>query len=164
MSSFKFNLRDYDAGRKYESLLLPYVCEAIGKVELSHDKARYDYYNPSLWAELKTRTPKYGPDMEEWLFNSKKSLEFSHDKKLYFFYYFIRDCSFWMIEFNPTQFACFQKWRMEDEDGQIQVNWLIPRRCWTRLVTELPDGLVSNPNGLPSCGIQKRQYPKITAS
>jgi hypothetical protein len=164
MTSFKFNLSDYNAGRKYETLLLPYVCEAIGHVELSSERSRYDYYNPSLWAELKTRTPKYNSDMSEWLFNSKKSLEFSHDKKLYFFYYFIRDCSFWMIEYNPTLFATFTKYPMQDEDGVIQVNWLIPRQCWTRLVTALPDGLVSNPSALLSCDIPKRQYPRITAS
>jgi len=164
MSSFKFNLTDYNAGRRYEKLLLPYVCECIGDVELSPERSRYDYWNPSLWAELKTRTPKYSSDMDEWLFNSKKAFGYTTDTKLYFFYYFIRDCSFWMIEFNPTKFAKYQKWQMPDEDGQIQVNWLIPKKDWIRVITEQADGLVSNPIYPPSSDKRNQQVQDITAS
>ena len=164
MSSFKFNLTDYNAGRRYEKLLLPYVCECIGDVELSPERSRYDFWNPSLWAELKTRTPRYGPDMDEWLFNSKKAIGYTSDKKLYYFYYFIRDCSFWMIEYIPAKFANYQKWQMPDEDGQIQVNWLIPKKDWTRVITEQVDGLVSNPIYPPSSDKQNSRVRDITAS
>lgn len=163
MSSFKFNLADYNAGRKFETLLLPYVIEAIGDVQMSMPRSRYDYFNPSLWAELKTRTPRYGPEMSEWLFNSKKANGYTSDKQLFFFYYFIKDHSFWMIEYNPVKFAAFEKWEMPDEDGEIQTNWLIPRTCWTRLCTELEGDLVSNPIALRVSDIHKKQVGGITA-
>ena len=164
MSSFNFNLVEDNAGRKYETLLLPYVIEAIGEVEMSPPQSRYDYYNPSLWAELKTRTPRYGPEMSHWLFNSKKANGYVHGKKLYFFYYFIKDCSFWMIEFNPSKFANYEKWEMPDEDGQIQINWSIPKKDWTRVITDIVGGLVSNPNGLLSYDKQNLRVLGITAS
>ena len=163
MSSFKFNLADYNAGRKYESLLLPYVIEAIGEVQMSPERSRYDYWNPSLWAELKTRTPRYGPEMSEWLFNSKKAKGYTADKQLFFFYYFIRDCSFWMIEYIPSKFEKFEKWEMPEEKGEIQVNWLIPRTCWTRICTEIVDGLVSNPIYPPSSDTRMKQVKEKTA-
>lgn len=164
MSSFKFNLADYNAGRIFEKLLLPYVIEAIGDVEMSPERSRYDYYNPSLWAELKTRTPKFGPEMSEWLFNSKKAAGYTSDKKLYFFYYFIRDHSFWMIEYVPAKFAQYEKWEMKDEDGQIQTNWLIPRKDWSRVITEQVGGEVSNPIYPPASGKQNQQVQSINAS
>jgi hypothetical protein len=164
MSSFKFNLTDYDAGRKYERLLLPYICESIGDVKMSPERSRYDYYNPHLWAELKTRTPRYGPEMNEWLFNSKKAFGYTADKKLYFFYYFIKDCSFWMMEYNPTKFAQYETWQMPDEDGQIQLNWLIPRTDWTRICTEIVGGIVSNPSDLLSSYTRNPQVAEISAS
>lgn len=164
MSSFKFNLTDYAAGRRYEKLLLPYVCECIGDVEMSPERSRYDFYNPHLWAELKTRTPRYSSDMSEWLFNSKKSYGYTPDKKLFFFYYFIKDCSFWMIEYNPKKFAQYQKWQMPDEDGQIQINWLIPRKDWTRVCTEIVDGIVSNPSDLLFSDKRNQPAKEIIAS
>jgi hypothetical protein len=163
MSSFKFNLTDYNAGRRFEKLLLPYVCECIGDVELSPERSRYDFYNPSLWAELKTRTPRYSSDMDKWLFNSKKANGYVASKKLFFFYYFIKDCSFYMIEYNPSKFAEFEKWEMLDEDGEIQTNWLIPRKCWTRICTELEGDLVSNPIALRVSDKHKKQVPETSA-
>ncbi len=164
MSSFKFNLADYNAGRKYETLLLPYIIEAIGEVEMSPPQSRYDYYNPSLWAELKTRTPKYGPEMSTWLFNSKKANGYVAGKKLYFFYYFIKDHSFWMIEYNPSKFENYEKWEMLDEDGQVQINWSIPQKDWSRVTTEIPDGLVSNPSDRPSSDKRISRVPGTVVS
>jgi len=139
MTGTRFTKEREDEGKRYEALLKPFLEALHGQsLEATGLKYTFDYQNPNLLIELKTRDPHYHYDhptilKKGWLVPYCKILKAAADTRRTFFYYFWKkDLSLWCLEYTPTAVEGLQPY-IPFRHSSNQPHISIPQNRWKKV-------------------------------